>query len=77
MSDAAHGLAQGRECRLDVDDTSERSAKEEGKGLDLLQVAPNMEVGGSHLQATAEEERIADCAQDLREILRMVEFLVR
>ena len=38
-------------------------------------VAPNMEA--SHLQATAEEERIVDWTQDLREIRRMVEFLVR
>ena len=36
-----------------------------------------MEAGGSHLQATAEEEQIVDWTQDLREIRRMVEFLVR
>ena len=34
-----------------------------------------MEAGGSHLQGTTEEERIADWTQDLREIRRMVEFL--
>ena len=44
---------------------------------DLLPVAPDMEAGGSHLQATAEEERIVDWTQDLQEIRRMVEFLVR
>ena len=49
------------------DETRERHAA--GEDPDLLQVAPNMEAGGSHLQATAEEER--------REIRRMVEFLVR
>ena len=47
-----------------------------GEDLDLLPVAPDMEAGGSHLQATAEEERIVDWTQDLREIRRMVEFLV-
>ena len=36
-----------------------------------------MEAGGSHLQATSEEERIVDWTQDLRENRRMVEFLVR
>ena len=39
---------------------------------DLLPVAPNMEAGGSHLQVTAEEERIVDWTQDVREIRRMV-----
>ena len=58
-----------------MDETRERYAA--GEDPDLLQVAPNMEVGGSHLQATAEEERIVDWTQDLREIRRMVEFLVR
>ena len=36
-----------------------------------------MEAGGSQLQATTEEERIVDWTQDLREIRRMIEFLVR
>ena len=36
-----------------------------------------MEVGGSHLQAMTGEERIEIWTQDLREIRRMVEFLVR
>ena len=58
-----------------MDETRERHAA--GEDPDLLPVAPNMEAGGSHLQATAEEERIVDWTQDLREILRMVEFLVR
>ena len=48
-----------------------------GEDPDLLPVAPNMEAGGSHLQAPAEEERIVDWTQDLRDIRRMVEFLVR
>ena len=58
-----------------MDETREKYAA--GEDLDLLPVAPNMEAGGSHLQATAEEERIVDWTQDLREIRRMVEFLVR
>ena len=74
-SDSEHGLVQGEECRLEVDETRERHAA--GEDPDLLPVAPNMEAGGSHLQATAEEEQIVDWAQDLREIRRMVEFLVR
>ena len=38
-----------------------------------------MVAGGLHPQATSnqEEERIVDWTQDLREIRRMVEFLVR
>ena len=74
-SDSEHGLVQGEECKLEVDETRERHAA--GEDPDLLPVAPNMEAGGSHLQATAEEERIVDWTQDLREIRRMVEFLVR
>ena len=74
-SDSEDGLVQGRECRLEVDETRERHAA--GEDPDLLPVAPNMEAGGSHLQATAEEERIVDWTQDLRDIRRMVEFLVR
>ena len=60
-----------------MDETRERYAADKGEDPDLLPVAPNMEAGGSHLQATAEEERIVDWTQDLREIRRMVEFLVR
>ena len=63
------------ECKLEVDETRERHSA--GEDPDLLPVAPNMEAGGSHLQATAEEERIVDWTQDLREIRRMVGFLVR
>ena len=36
-----------------------------------------MEAGGSHLQAMTGEERIEIWTQDLREIRRVVEFLVR
>ena len=71
------GLAQGVESSLEVDETRERSAAEEREGLDLLQVALDMEAGGSHLQATAEEERFMARTQGLREIRRKVEFLVR
>ena len=74
-SDEEHDLVQEGECKLVVDETRERHAA--GEDPDLLPVAPNMEAGGSHLQATAEEERIVDWTQDLREIRRMVEFLVR
>ena len=74
-SDEEHGLVQEGECESKVDETRERHAA--GENPDLLPVAPNMEAGGSHLQATAEEERIVDWTQDLREIRRMVEFLVR
>ena len=59
-----------------MDETRERDA--EGESLNLLQVAPYMEAGGSHLQATTEDkERLVDWTQDLREIRQMVEFLVR
>ena len=75
-SDAEHGLVQGEgESRREMDETRERRAA--GEDLDLLPVAPNMEAGGSHLQAMTEEERIEIWTQDLREIRRMVEFLVR
>ena len=74
-SDSEHGLVQGGECRLEVDETRARHAA--GEDPDLLPVAPNMEAGGSHLQAMAEKERTVDWTQDLREIRRMVEFLVR
>ena len=77
VSCEAHSLIQGEESRLEVDETRERHAADEGEGLGLLPVAPNMKARGSHLQATAEEEQIVDWTQDLREIRRMVEFLVR
>ena len=41
-------------------------------GHELVQVAPNMGAGGSHTQATSDQE----CAKELHEIWRMVEFLV-
>ena len=55
------------------------TASKEGEGLeqDLLQVAPDREAGGSHLQATEEEERIVEWTRELREIRRMVELLQR
>ena len=52
MSDSEHGLVQGEESRSEMDETRARHAA--GDDLDLLPVAPNMEAGGSHLQATAE-----------------------
>ena len=71
-SDAEHGLVQEEECRSEVDETRERDAA--GEGLNLLQVAPDME----DLQATTEDkERLVDWTQDLHEIRQMVEFLVR
>ena len=74
-SDTEHGLVQGvGGSRREMDETRERHAA--GEDLDLLPVAPNMEAGGSHLHAITEEERIEIWTQDLREIRRMVEFLV-
>ena len=73
-SDEEHGLIQEGECESEVDETREKHVA--GEDLDLFPVAPNMEAGGSHLQATAEEERIVDWTQDLREIRSMV-VLVR
>ena len=40
----------------------------QGPGHDLVQVAPYMEAGGSHPQATSDQE----WAQELHEIRRMV-----
>ena len=74
-ADGEHGLVQGIESRREMDETRERHAA--GEDLDLLPVAPDMEAGGSHLQAMTGEERIEIWTQDLREIRRMVEFLVR
>ena len=62
-ADGEHGLVQGRESRREMDETRERHAA--GEDLDLLPVAPNMEAGGSHLQATTGEERIEIWTQDL------------
>ena len=58
-----------------VYETREKHAA--GEDLYLFTVAPHMEAGGSHLQATAEQERIVDWTQDLQKIRRMVKFLVR
>ena len=64
----AFGLVQGEECTRVVDE-SEVQGPEDG----LVPVAPNMGAGGSHPQATLNQE----WAEDMREIRRMVEFLVR
>ena len=45
----------------------------QGQGSELVQVAPNMGAGGSHPQATMDQE----WAEELREIRRMIEFLVK
>ena len=60
-------LVQGGEHRGKEDETDAR-----GPGSDLVQVAPNMEAGGSHPQAMMEQE----WAKELREIRWMVEFVV-
>ena len=75
VSDAEHGLVRGRSAGLKW--TRLVKGTRQKKNLDLLLVAPNMEAGGSHLHATAEEERIVDWTRDLRDIRRVVEFLVR
>ena len=64
----ATSLVQGRDCGREEDETDAQ-----GPGSELVQVAPNMEAGGSHLQATMDQE----WAKELREIRRMVEFLVQ
>ena len=53
--------SEGEEIRSEMDETRERHAA--GEDLDLFPGAPNMEARGS--------------TQDLREIRRMVEFLLR
>ena len=69
MVDEASDLdAFGLECTR-VEDESEAQGPED----ELVPVAPNMGAGGSHPQATLNQE----WAEDLREIRRMVEFLVR
>ena len=70
------GLVQGGSAGVKWDETRRRDVAKEVEGLDLHQVAPNMEACGSHFQATA-EERIAEWTQDLREIRRIVEFPAR
>ena len=61
-------LAQGGERRSEEDETDVQ-----GPGSELVQVAPNMEAGGSHPQATMDQE----WAKELREIRQMIEFLVK
>ena len=60
-------LVQGGEHRREEDETDTQVP-----GSKLVQVAPNMGAGGSHLQATKDQER----DKELREIRRMIEFLV-
>ena len=60
-------LVQGGEHRREEDETDAQV-----QGSELVQVAPNMGAGGSHPQATMDQER----DKELREIRRMVEFLV-
>ena len=64
----AFGLVQGVECTRVVDESKVKGPEDE-----LVPVAPNMGASGSHPQATLNQE----WAEDLREIRRMVEFLVR
>ena len=61
-------LVQGGEHRHKEDETDTQ-----GPGSELVKVAPNMGAGGSHPQATMDQE----WAKELREIRRMVEFLVQ
>ena len=63
----ATSLVQGGEHRREEDETDAQVP-----GSELVQVAPNMGAGGSHPQATMDQER----DKELREIRRMVEFLV-
>ena len=58
---------QGGEHRREEDETDAQVP-----GSELVQVAPNMEAGGSHPQATMDQE----WDKELREIRRMVQFLV-
>ena len=60
-------LVQGREHRRQEDETDAQVP-----GSELVQMAPNMGAGGSHPQAMMDQER----DKELREIRRMVEFLV-
>ena len=61
-------LVQGREHRREEDETNAQVP-----GSELVQVAPNMGAGGSHPQATMDQE----WDKELREIRRMIEFLVK
>ena len=61
-------LSQGRDCEHEEDETDAQVP-----GSELVQVAPNMGAGGSHSQATMDQ----GWDKELREIRRMVEFLVK
>ena len=61
-------LGQGGEREREEDETDAQVP-----GSELVQVAPNMGAGGSHHQATMDQE----WDNELREIRRMVEFLVQ
>ena len=63
----ATSLVQGREHRREEDETDTQVP-----GGELVQVAPNMGAGGSLPQATMDQE----WDKELREIRRMIEFLV-
>ena len=63
----ARSLVQGGEHRREEDETDTQVP-----GSELVQVAPNMGAGGSHPQATMDQE----WDKELREIRRMIEFLV-
>ena len=60
-------LVQGGEHRREEDETDTQVPRSE-----LVQVAPNMGASGSHPQATMDQE----WDRELREIRRMIEFLV-
>ena len=60
-------LVQGGEHRCEEDETNAQVPESE-----LVQVAPNMGAGGSHPQATMDQR----WDKELREIRRMIEFLV-
>ena len=60
-------LGQGGECEHEEDETDAQIP-----GSELVQVAPNMGAGGSHPQATMDQE----WDKELREIRQMIEFLV-
>ena len=64
----ATSLVQGREHRRKEDETDAQVP-----GSELVQVAPNMGAGGSHPQATMDQ----GWDKELREIRRMIEFLVK
>ena len=60
-------LGQGGDCEHEEDEIDAQVP-----GSELVQVAPNMGAGGSHPQATMDQGR----DKELREIRRMIEFLV-